>query len=405
MKLTILTQYYPPEMGAPQNRLSDLARRFRDAGHQVTVLTAMPNYPTGKIFSGYGGLSKREKVDGIDVIRTFIYPAQSAGMVRRLANYFSFVFSSALLGTALLSSCDYLLCESPPLFLGLAGWWLSRVHRARLIFNVSDLWPESALYVGALNSRESTAYKLSEKLEDFCYRAAWCVTGQSRSIVDNIRKRFPTVRTYRLSNGVDTRRFTPATRDSAFRAKFGGPDDCILLYAGLHGLAQGLEQIIECAERLRHNQHLKFVFVGDGPRKRDLINDCERRGLRNVLFLDPVTAAEMPQLLSAADVLLVPLLTYIPGAVPSKLYEAMAAGRPVLLMASSEAADVVKRSNAGVALEPGDLDGFVAAAERLQSDPGLRRQLGANGRNTAEQEFDRQRIGAEFINFLEVNHK
>ena len=148
--LTVLTQYYPPEIGAPQVRLSELAAHFVQRGHSVTVLTAMPNYPTGKIYPGYSGLLRREHRDGVSMIRTFIYPTQKTDFMPRLMNYFSFVLSSATLGSALLGRADYLLVESPPLFLGLSGFWLSRLKHARLIFNVSDLWPETAVRLGIL---------------------------------------------------------------------------------------------------------------------------------------------------------------------------------------------------------------------------------------------------------------
>ena len=180
MHLAICTQYYPPEVGAPQNRLSELARLFVLSGHRVTVLTAMPNYPSGRVHEGYGGLWRRESVDGVDVLRTAIYPTQSTGFLKRLASYFSFVFSSTIGGTFLLRRADFLMVESPPLFLGLAGFWLSRVKRARLIFNVSDLWPESAVQLGFVR-RGGALHKLSSWLESFCYRHAWLVTGQSCS--------------------------------------------------------------------------------------------------------------------------------------------------------------------------------------------------------------------------------
>src|SRR5882724_12218343 len=185
MRITILTQYYPPEIGAPQNRLSDLAARLVDAGHQVEVLTAMPSYPRGKVYPGYGGLISREHKDGVQILRTFIYPTRSAALLPRLLNYFSFLFSSAFFGSFLLRRADYLLVESPPLFLGLAAIWLSRLKRARLIFNVSDLWPDSAVHLGII-SKDSRTYVLSSRLESFCYRHAWLVTGQSNGILNDI---------------------------------------------------------------------------------------------------------------------------------------------------------------------------------------------------------------------------
>ena len=151
MRIGILTQYYPPEMGAPQARLSHLAGRFLQQGHQVVVLTAMPNYPHGHIFPGYGGFVRREDREGVSVIRCWLYPAQSARLVPRLASYFSFVLSSLLFGLFMLRRLDYLMTESPPLFLGVSGWLLALRTRARWIFNVSDLWPESAVHLGVVS--------------------------------------------------------------------------------------------------------------------------------------------------------------------------------------------------------------------------------------------------------------
>ena len=145
VKVAILTQYYPPEIGAAQVRLSALARGFVRRGHQVTVVTAMPNYPAGRLQPGYHGLWRREQQDGVSVIRSFVYPTQRTDFAHRLTNYFSFVFSSAVFGTFLLREADYLIVQSPPLFLGLTGIWLSRLKGTRMVFNVSDLWPESTV--------------------------------------------------------------------------------------------------------------------------------------------------------------------------------------------------------------------------------------------------------------------
>ena len=217
MKFGILTQYYPPELGAPQARLSDLAQRLARRGHEVSVLTAMPSYPQGKIYPGYGGWRRRETLNGVSVVRTAIYPTQKPNLLPRLTNYFSFVFSACMAGGWWLPRLDYLLTESPPLFLGISGYLLSRWKRARWIFNVSDLWPESAVRLGFL--QEGLSLRLSQALEAFCYRKAWLVTGQSRSILADIQERFPGVRTVHFSNGVDTVLFHPDGRGNGDRGR------------------------------------------------------------------------------------------------------------------------------------------------------------------------------------------
>ncbi len=399
MKIVVLTQYFPPEIGAAPNRLSALVQGLTSAGHKVTVLTAMPNYPMGRYYPGYGGLVRRENHDGSAVIRTFIYPAQSAGMVKRLLCYFSFVFSSVALGGLLLDEPDYILTESPPLFLGISGFLLSRWKRARWIFNVSDLWPESVVRLGAL--KPGLALRLSEWLEAFYYRHAWLVSGQSSEIVQNIKKRFPSVPTFYLPNGVDTQKFRPDCGTPETRALLSSKPGCVVLYAGLHGLAQGLEQIIEAADQLRDDSSISFVLVGDGPVKRALVTEAEARGLTNIKFLDPVPQDQMPALVAAADIVLVPLKMHIPGAVPSKLYEAMSSGRALVAIASGEAADIVSRNKVGVVVAPGDTQGFTRSLLDLARNLSYREQLGAQARRAAIAQFDRSVSITRFVRYLE----
>ena len=402
MRLTLLTQYYPPEIGAPQARLSELASHFVRRGHVVTVLTAMPNYPVGKIYPGYGGIVRRERRAGVDIIRTYIYPTQSARFFSRVTNYLSFTVSSILIGSALLNHSDYILVESPPLFSGIAGTFLSKLKHARLIFNVSDLWPESAFRLGMLE-RTGLTGRLSIWLEKFCYRRAWLITGQSKSIITNILERFPDRSTFHLSNGVDTSVFRPDESTNDARASLKASGKFVVLYAGLHGLAQGLHQLLEAAEVLRGQPEIQFALVGDGPEKTSLLQHAAERNLTNVEFFDPRPANEIPRLLSAADIVMVPLKIHIPGAVPSKLYEAMATARPIVFIGAGEAADLVRQYNAGIVVPPGDKRSLVDAILKLQSDRYLRRVLGENGRRAAEENFDRAKIASQFIEHLEAN--
>lgn len=402
MHFAILTQYYPPEIGAPQARLAEIAGYIVQAGHEVTILTAMPNYPTGKIHQGYGGLLKREDKDGTRIIRTFIYPTQKADMLRRLANYFSFVLSSAFFGTFTLKRPDYLLVESPPLFLGLSAFWLSRIKRARMIFNVSDLWPESAVSLGVIR-RGSLSYRVSAWLERFSYKRAWLVSGQSRTILSDINERFPDVRSFHLSNGVDTGMFSPERGTAAAREELAAGGDCVVFYGGLHGLAQGLDQVVDAAQALGELPGLRFVLVGDGPEKQNLIARAKAGGVSSVRFLDPRPKPQIPALVASADIIIVPLKMFIPGAVPSKLYEAMASGRPVVLVASGEAAEIVQQHQAGIVVEPGDIEGLVKALKTLYEQPELRAEMGKNGRKAVQEHFDRSRIAARFIEYLEAN--
>lgn len=397
MNIVIHTQYYPPEIGAPQGRLSALARGLVKRGHSVTVLTAMPNYPRGVIYEGYGGWMKVEDVDGVRILRSWIYPTRSISFIPRLLNYFSFVFSSLIVGLLHLKVPDVILTESPPLFLGISGYLLSRLKRARWIFNVSDLWPESAVRLGMV--REGLALQLSYWLEAFCYRNAWYVSGQSREILHNITSRFPSVRVYHLSNGADTAIFRPGSTSERWRNKIG--NGTIALYAGLHGLAQGLDQVLRAAQLLSDVEGLKIVFIGDGPLKHQLIQQASQSNLHNVYFLESLPHTEMPAVLASADFCIVPLGMEMPGAVPSKLYEAMAAGCPVLLMAHGEAADIVRAHDCGLVVAPGDINALADGLRTLACNSELRTRLGTNGRRAAQEHYDRTAIVERFAKFLD----
>ena len=391
IKIAILTQYFAPEIGAPQARLLSLAKSLIKAGHQVAVLTAMPNYPKGKIYEGYGGIYKRESKDGIEIIRTFIYATKSPGKIPRLTQYFSFVLSAIFLGGALLQKADYLITESPPLFLGIAGYILSRLKKARWIFNVSDLWPESAVSLRVI--KRGLFFDLAARLEAFCYKKASLVSCQSNEIKENIQSRFPHVQTYLFSNGVNSSQFH-------LNENHHSPNVCKVLYVGLHGLAQGLDQIILAAEKIR-NISMEIIFVGDGPEKEKLIKLAKDKKIFNIEFKEPIPHDSVPALLTSSDIILVPLKSYIPGAVPSKLYEAMAAGRSVLFVGEGEGADIVLRHHCGLVVRPGNIDGLADALARLAQNPETRNFLGIAGRNAAIEFFDRPAIEKKFIELLE----
>ncbi len=403
MNFGILSQYYPPEIGAPQRRLSRLAQRMASQGHQVHVLTAMPNYPSGKVFPGYGGLWRREQIEGIEVLRTAIYPSKSVSLAPRLANYFSFVASSAVLGSVMLPRLDYLMTESPPLFLGIAGWFLHHTCRARWIFNVSDLWPESAERLGVV--RPGPALDAAYALEARCYRSAWLVTAQSREIAASVESRFPGVPTWHLPNGVDSTAFQPENRSQEIRQWLGArsSEDCIAVYAGLHGIAQGLDLVLRAADRLRDLDRLRIVFIGDGPEKQKLREMAAAMSLSQVRFENAVEGGRMPAIMASADVSIIPLKGVLPGAVPSKVYEAMASGTAVMMVAESEPAAIVRGAGAGLVSGFDDPEALAAGLRRLAGDAAARREFGINGRKAATETFDYRISADRFIRHLAEN--
>ncbi len=406
MKLLILTQYFPPEVGAPQNRLFELAVRLKKLGVDVSVLTAMPNYPQMKIYDGYEGKDySYEEIEGIPVHRSSIYLPKNKSIIQRLLNYFSFVYSSAKVGESKIGDVDVIMCESPPLFLGYSALYLKRKKKAKLIFNVSDLWPESAEKLGVVTNK--WMLKLAYHLEEKLYNKSILVTGQTQGICKNINTRFPNVKTYWLPNGVDISYYNPSTVSGNWRIENGfKQDDILFLYAGIIGLAQGLEIILTAAEFLITNPSIKFILVGSGPEKEKLISIKSDKKLSNVCFFDAVSKLHMPQIVQASDVSIIPLrkLDLFLGAIPSKIFENLAMEKPVILAVDGEARELfVTQGKCALFSEPENAEDLIRNILLLANDKDLRKQLGEKGRIYVEQNFNRDTIAQNFYGKL-VSH-
>lgn len=404
MKLLILTQYFPPEVGAPQNRLYELAVRLKEKGVDITVLTAMPNYPQMEVHPAYKGkLYHYEEMNGLHIHRSWIYVSKSKGIFKRLLNYFSFVKSSAWIGWLKLGKFDYILCESPPLFLGMTAYFLKKIKGAKLIFNVSDLWPESAEKLGLVSNQ--FFLKSATRLEEFLYRKSDLISGQTQGIVKNISTRFPAKKVYWLPNGVDLNYYNSDTVKTNWRKQnnFSG-DDFILLYAGIIGHAQGLEVILKAAFEIKSNVKIKFVLLGSGPEKEKLQALKEKLEISNVLFFDAVTKTEMPAIISAIDVAVIPLrrLDLFKGAIPSKIFECLAMKKPILLGVEGEAKELfIDEGKCGLAFEPENEYDLANKTLDLYTNRNELKILGENGYKYVEQKFTRDEIAANF--FVELN--
>ncbi len=405
MKLTILTQYFPPEVGAPQNRLYELAERLQARGVELEIITAMPNYPKMEIQEGYKGKwYLKGMLGGMPVHRCAIFVSKSKAIPIRLLNYFSFVFTSFWIGLFKTKRADFLLCESPPLFLGISAWLLCKFKGSKLIFNVSDLWPESAEKLGLVTNK--SFLKLATYLEEWLYRKAFLITGQTQGIVANISGRFPLKEVFWLPNGVDPKLFKKdSSSDNQWRLAHGfAEDDFILLYAGIIGYAQGLDIIFQAAAKLQEQPNIKFVMLGNGPEKERLIALNEALGLTSVTFLDFVQKSEMPAILNSINASIVPLkkLDLFKGAIPSKLFECLASEKPILLGVDGEAKQLfIDQGNAGLFFEPENAYQLTDCILKLYDDPDLVTTLGKNGKSYVTTNFSRDLIAEKFWNKLQ----
>lgn len=389
-----VTPYYPPEKGAPQVRNSETAQRLVQRGHQVTVLTTLPNYPTGIVPQEYRGGKAREEVrQGVQVIRVWSYISPNKGFFRRILAQLTFGCLSPILGWRKIGHPDVIIVESPPLFDAFAGRFLAWIKKCPFIFTVSDIWPESAIQLGML--RNHFAIRLAEWLEWSTYRRSGRVWTVTRGIRDTLIQRgLSEEKVFLLTNGVDTQEFKPLPQEQA-RADFGWEHRFVVLYAGTHGMAQGLMTVLDAAEALRNHTEVQFVLAGDGAEKEMLVASAKERELSNVTFLDALPHNRMPQLFATCDIFLVPLkkLPIFEGALPSKMYEAMACARPIILGVEGEARLLLEtEAHSAIAVEPESVNELVSAITFLYEHPEERKRLGQQGRAFVEAYFDREQL-------------
>ncbi|HZU60918.1 MAG TPA: glycosyltransferase family 4 protein, partial [Solirubrobacteraceae bacterium] len=343
-----------------------------------------PNYPDGVIPEPYRGrLLLRERLGDVRVVRSAVYPAPNRGFARRVVNHASFALSSVL-AAPLTPAPDVVIAETPPLFTAASGVAIARARRTPLILNVADLWPDSAVQLGALSNPRAIA--LAERLERFAYRHSAAITVPTAGIRNTLLERgWPPDTVIHFPNAVDVERF------AALEPPAGPPRR--LIYCGTVGMAQGVGTLIDAAGELRQTgPELEFLIVGDGAERAELAQRAIGQGLDNVRFLGRVDRDRVPELLGGADIAALSLrdLPLFEDALPSKLLEYMAAGRPVVASAAGDVARLLERSGGGLVSGPGDAAGLAQSIRDLVSDPDRARELGASGRRYVSAHYSRE---------------
>lgn len=394
-RILFLTPYYLPEVGAPQTRISETAIRLVKRGHHVTVLTTLPNYPLGRVPPEYRhGARRRECLDGVSVVRVWSFISPNTGFFRRILSQLSFGCLGALLGARAIGRPDLIVVESPPLFDAIGGRFLAWLKGCPLVFTVADIWPEAAIQLGMLHNR--LLIRLAEWLERSTYRRAagiWTVTKGFRQAL--AQRGVPEEKILLVPNGVDADLFQPMSQAQA-RAELGwDTHGFVLLYAGTIGLAQGLTTLLDAAEQMRDDADIRFVLVGEGAAKEELMAEAQRRALTNVVFMQAQPHHRMPLVLSAADANLSPLrkVPISRDMVQVKTYEAMACALPIILAVDGESRRLIEQeAGAGLYVEPENATALAQAVLRLRNDPALARQLGQRGQRFVREHFDRTQL-------------
>lgn len=404
MHILFLSDNFPPEVNAPASRTFEHCREWVKAGHQVTVITCAPNFPKGEVYPGYRNrLWQSEDMAGIRVIRVWSYITANAGFGKRILDYQSYMVT-ATLASLFVRKVDGVIGTSPQFFTVCAAYVVGLLKRVPFVFELRDLWPESIQAVGAM--RGGVAIRALEKLALFLYRKAALVVSVTQSfrrvlIAAGIAPEKITV----ITNGVDSSRFHCQAKDAGLARSLGLENKFVAGYIGTHGLAHGLDTLLAAAATLRQlpgGEVFRFILLGDGARKQALQAQAEAMGLDNVIFLDSVPKEDVVKYWSLLDVSIIHLKKsdVFTTVIPSKLFESMGMGIPVLHGVAGESAEIVEREQAGLVFESENAEQLGELLRRLQSEPILYARLRGNALAAAGH-YDRAELARQMLGALE----
>lgn len=401
MRILFLSHYFPPEVNAPASRTFEHCRVWAEKGHDVAVVTCVPNHPAGRIYPGYrNGIVQSESVAGIRVYRLLTYLAANEGFTRRTLNYFLYMLM-CILAAPFLPRRDIVVSTSPQFFCGLAGYFVSRIKRVPWVLEIRDLWPESIVAVGAMG--KSPTIRVLEWVAVFAYRKADKIVCVTDAFKDHIVERgIDAEKVVVIKNGVDLNFFSPQRGHSDDAKLPGLKNKFVVSYVGTHGMAHGLDTILEAAELLRDQSDVIFLLVGDGAERQRLLNKREMMRLPNVVMIEQQPKDRMPDIWSATAVSLVllrnqPLFRTV---IPSKIFESLGMAKPVILGVRGESQRLIEESGAGICITPESAPQLAAAVRRLRHDGAARRAMGAAGRAYVERHFDRRVLAQRFEELL-----
>lgn len=402
MRILLLTDNYPPETNPPALRCSMHAERWIERGHHVNVVTSFPNFPDGKLLGGYRqSLFKRETLDTVDVLRvpTLIFP--NRGIFLRILDFLSFMITSSV-ASMFVGRPDVVIATSPQFFTGVAGWFVSRWYRRPFVFEVRDLWPDSIVAVGAM--KEGAAIGFIRRIEQFLYRQAdmiVTVTSSCREML--VARGIDGNKILVVTNGSDSAKLTPGPAPAELRHRLGVEEKIVVSYIGTVGMAHGLQLILDAADSCRVRlPQVQFLIVGSGAELSDLQQQASRRGLGNVTFVGRVSHDEVVDYWRLSDITLVvlkdtPLFRTV---IPSKIFEALATGTPIITNVHGELQAVLEPLGAAEIIEPDSVPALVNAIEKLAGDPAYRQKFSDGGIEGARR-YDRVALADKLLEALE----
>ena len=394
-------------MGAPAARVSELSRHWAAAGHAVTVLTGFPNHPDGVLRPEYRNhfrkLVFRERVENVNVVRSWLLPFPNRKAYERMLNYSSFCVSAGITGS-FLSRPDVIIATSPQLLVGLSGWWAAKLKRVPFVLEVRDLWPESLAAVGA-GATGSALYRVLHRLAGFLYCESDHIVVVTPAFRDHLVQRWgvPATKISIAQNGVETKLFSPSVQGAQIRSEMSLQNNFVVSYIGTIGMAHGLGTVLETAERMRiTSPEVVFMLVGEGADRERIAQIAASKKLTNIRFVPQQPREKIPSYIGASDACMVLLRKseVFDTVIPTKMLEFMSCGKPVILGVKGQAKKILEASRGGLCIEPENPELLCKAIEELHTNDYLRHSFGRNGREYIVQNLSRERTAAEYLDVL-----
>lgn len=402
MKIVVICHYFPPEIGAPSARLYEMSKRWVELGNEVHVVTCFPNHPTGIIPDEYKGMKyKMENMDGIHVHRNYVYATPNKGFIKKTLGHISFMFSAVFFTMKKIDKPDVIVTSSPTFFSIFSGYWFSLRKKAEFVLEIRDLWPAAMIELGVM--KEGFITRILEKMELFFYRKSKKLIMVTQSFKENVVKRgINEDKVHVITNGVNQDFFYPKEKNQELINKYNLQDKFVISYVGAHGISQNLSTILEVAKKLSKYKNIEFVFVGEGAEKDKLKQIVREEELTNVQFIEAQPKEAIPEFYNVSDLCLIPLknIELFKTFIPSKMFEIMACGIPIVASLEGEAAQILEESKAALVVQPDNPNKIAVAIEELINDKEKYNQMKANGPEFVEKNYSRNKLAERYLELI-----
>lgn len=402
MNITIICHYFPPEIGAPSARIYEMAKQWVEQGHEVHVVTCFPNHPTGIIPDKYKNMKyKYEIMDGIHIHRNYVYATPNKGFIKKTLGHISFMFSSVLISLRKIKNTDVIITSSPTFFSIFSGYYYSLRKKAPFVLEIRDLWPAAMIELGVM--KRGIITDILEKMELFFYKKSKKLIMVTESFKEDVIKRgIDKKKVHVITNGVDQSIFYPSDKDKQLIEKFNLKEKFVISYVGAHGISQNLTTILKVAKVLEEYNDIQFVFVGEGAEKDKLKQFSIEQNMSNVIFIDSQPKHMIPKFYNSSDICLIPLknIELFKTFIPSKMFEIMSCGTPIVASLEGEAANILNASESALVVEPDNIDEIVTAIIKLKENKDLYNEMKESGPIFVEKNYSRKKLAKKYIDII-----